>query len=48
MIAKICKPSDKDITINYEILDGGTETDYKLIDDQPLSLTIPSDKPVPQ
>ena len=44
MIAKICKPSDKDITINYEILDGTATAgiDYKLIDDQPLSLTIPS------
>ena len=44
VIAKICKPSDKDITINYEILDGTATAgiDYKLIDDQPLSLTIPS------
>ena len=44
VIAKICKPSENEITINYEILDGTATAgiDYKLIDDQPLSLTIPS------
>lgn len=44
VIAKICKPSENDITINYEILDGTAiaGVDYKLNDAQPLSLTIPS------
>ena len=44
VIAKICKPSENDITINYEILDGTAiaGVDYKLDDAQPLSLTIPS------
>ena len=44
VIAKICKPSENDITINYEILDGTATAgiDYKLNDEQPLSLTIPS------
>ena len=44
VIAKICKPSENDITINYEILDGTAiaGVDYKLNDVQPLSLTIPS------
>ena len=44
MIAKICKPSENDITINYEILDGTATAgvDYKFNDEQPFSLTIPS------
>ncbi|MEC7223933.1 MAG: Calx-beta domain-containing protein [Verrucomicrobiota bacterium] len=44
VIAKICKPSENDITINYEILDGTATVgfDYDFDDAQPMSLTIPS------
>ena len=44
VIAKICKPAENDITINYEVLDGTAIAgiDYEFNGAEPLSLTIPS------
>ena len=44
VLAKICKPSEKEIIINYEIIDGTAKAgiDFELSEAKPLTLKIPT------
>ena len=44
MLAKICKPSEKEIIINYEVIDGTAKAgiDFELSEAKPLTLKIPA------
>ena len=44
VLAKICKPSEKEIIINYEVIDGTAKAgiDFELREAKPLTLKIPT------
>ena len=44
MLAKICKPSEKEIIINYEVINGTAKAgiDYELSEARPMTLKIPA------
>ena len=44
VLAKICKPSEKEIIINYEVIDGTAKAgiDFELREAKPLTLKIPA------